>query len=86
MFKFYAKMNYNLPTNYEDFLFQLSACYKALELFTRQAGSTSKGYCRAYQIMSIDQRQYMPLFTVDQQWASKWVVFSTTCCKTSAMT
>jgi hypothetical protein len=63
--KFYAKMNYHLPANYEDFLFQLAACYKALELFTRQQGIASEGYRRAYRIMSADRRRYRPLFTVD---------------------
>jgi hypothetical protein len=63
--KFYAKMNNNLPVNYKDFLFQLSACYKALKLFTRQRGIASEGYRRAHRIMSVDRRRYSPLFTVD---------------------
>jgi hypothetical protein len=36
--KYYAKMNYNLPANHKDFLFQLDACYRALELLTHQRG------------------------------------------------
>lgn len=64
--KYYVKMNYNLPSNYEDFLFQLDACYKALELFTHQRGLTLEGYRQAYRIMSSsDRRRYWPLFTVD---------------------
>jgi hypothetical protein len=58
-------MNYNLSTNYEDFLFQQGACYKALELFTQQQGITSEGYCQVYHIMLANQRRYKPLFVVD---------------------
>jgi hypothetical protein len=63
--KYYTKINYNLPSNYEDFLFQLDACYRALELFTCQRGIASEGNHCAHQIMSTDRRRYRPLFTVD---------------------
>jgi hypothetical protein len=63
--KYYAKMNYHLPSNYEDFLFQLDACYRASEVFTCERGIASEGYRKAYQIMSSDRRRYRPLFMVD---------------------
>ena len=63
--KYYAKMNFFLPTKYEDFLVQLETTYKFLELFTRRKGIASSGYRKAYRIMSEDKRRYRPLFTVD---------------------
>jgi hypothetical protein len=56
--RFYAKMNFYLPSSYEDFTIQLKTCYKMLELFTHKHAVASKGYIRAFQIMSDDYRRY----------------------------
>jgi hypothetical protein len=65
MLEYYAKMNFFLPKQYEDFLIQLEMTYKFLELFTCRKGVASSGYWKAYRIMSKDKRRYRPLFTVD---------------------
>jgi hypothetical protein len=84
--KYYAKMNYNLPSNYKDFLFQLNACYKALELFTHQSGIALEDNRRTHQIMSADRRRYRPLSSqcTQHQWRSKLGVSLITSSRTSA--
>jgi hypothetical protein len=63
--KFYAKMNFHIPTSFADFMVQLETCYQTLELFISQRGIASVGYCLAYKIMSADTRRYRPLFAAD---------------------
>jgi hypothetical protein len=64
--KFYSKMNYFLPPSFEDFMIQLSTCYRSLELFTtRYKGIASEGYRTAHQIISMQSIRYCPLFATD---------------------
>jgi hypothetical protein len=84
--KYYANMNYHLPSNYEDFLFQLDACYRALELFTCQRGIAAKGYQKPTRSCLWTDANSGPYSQRTNQWGYKLGGSLTTSSKISAMT
>jgi hypothetical protein len=63
--KFYAKGNYFLPSSFPDFMIQLEACFRTLELFTARRGIASKGYRLAHRLIQEQSVRYRPLFVAD---------------------